>query len=298
MLVSNAWYSSGMGIMCRRIVCYLIVMAAPLLASQQVQPRVNELDQYVATARTAGQSDEQIRRNAVAAGWAETAVTGAINSTRQAKSALTPKVSTPVAVAMARAKTEGTPPTVPPNSDVSPGVPAGGERPHASRGVPYDYQIGAGDVLQVNVWKEPDVSVPTAVVRPDGKISLPLLKDVSVLGLTPKQAENMITQELGQFITGADVTVVVAEINSKKVYLLGAVKKEGPLPYTYRMSVMQAISEGGGLTDYAKRKKIYVLRTENGQQFRLPFNYDAVLKGEHMELNIALLPDDTVVVPH
>jgi polysaccharide export outer membrane protein len=284
--------------MFRRIVCYLIVLVAPLSASQRVQPRVNELEQYVATARTAGQSDDQIRRNAVAAGWAETAVTGVINSARQAKPAMTPMVTTPVAEAMAPAKTEGALPKVPTNPDVSRGVSGGGEVPHASRGVPYDYQIGAGDVLQVNVWKEPDASVPTAVVRPDGRISLPLLKDVSVLGLTPKQAETMITQELGHFITGADVTVVVAEINSKKVYLVGAVKKEGPLAYTYRMSVMQAISEGGGLTDFAKRKKIYVLRTENGQQFRLPFNYDAVLKGEHMELNIALLPDDTVVVPH
>ena len=119
-----------------------------------------------------------------------------------------------------------------------------------------------------------------------------------MVGLTPKQAETLITEQLGKFINGADVTVVVAEINSKKVYLVGAVKKEGPLSYTYRMSVMQAISEGGGLTDYAKRKKIYVLRTENGRQFRLPFNYDAVLKGEHMELNIPLLPGDTVVVPH
>lgn len=275
--------------MLRRIVCYLIVMVAPLPASQQMQPPVNGLEQYVATARTAGQSDDQIRRNAVAAGWAGSAVTTAIQSAHQAKTALTPKVTSPVATPAA--------PKVPANADVPPDLTEGGELPQVSRGVAYDYRIGAGDVLQVNIWKEPDASVPTAVVRPDGKISLPLLKDVSVAGLTPKQAEIMITQELGRFITGADVTVVVAEINSKKVYLVGAVKKEGPLAYTYRMSVMQAISEGGGLTDYAKRKKIYVLRTENGRQSRLPFNYNAVLKGEHMELNIALLPDDTVVVP-
>ena len=167
-----------------------------------------------------------------------------------------------------------------------------------NRGLPYDYKIGAGDVLQINVWKEPDASVPSVVVRPDGVISLPLVKDVSVLGLTPKQAETAIAKELGHFITDADVTVVVAAINSKKVYLVGALKKEGPVAYTYRMSVMQAISEGGGLTDYAKRKKIYVLRNENGMQTRVPFKYDAVIKGEHMEMNIELLPDDTVVVPH
>jgi len=108
----------------------------------------------------------------------------------------------------------------------------------------------------------------------------------------------MIAEELSRFITDADVTVVVAGIHSKKIYLVGAFKKEGPVAYTYRMSVMQAISEGGGLTDYAKRKKIYVLRNEGGRQTRVPFNYDAVIKGEHMEMNIALLPDDTVVVPH
>lgn len=272
--------------MIRRIVCYLIAMVAPLPAGQKVQPLVNELARYVAMARTVGQSDEQIRRDTVAAGWGETAVTDAIKSAPRTKSALTPKVVSPLAV-----------PAAPANSDASPGAP-GGELPHGGRGVPYDYLIGAGDVLQVNVWKEPEASVPTAIVRPDGRISLPLVKDILVAGLTPKQAENTITQELGHFITSADVTVVVAEINSKKVYLLGAVKKEGPLDYRYRMSVMQAISEGGGLTDYAKRKKIYVLRTENGRQLRLPFNYDAVLKGEHMELNIALLPDDTVIVPH
>jgi len=167
-----------------------------------------------------------------------------------------------------------------------------------SPGVPYDYRIGAGDVLQISVWKEPDASVPSVVVRPDGMISLPLVKDVSVVGLTPKKAEAMIAEELSRFITDADVTVVVAGIHSKKIYLVGAFKKEGPVAYTYRMSVMQAISEGGGLTDYAKRKKIYVLRNEGGRQTRVPFNYDAVIKGEHMEMNIALLPDDTVVVPH
>ena len=99
-------------------------------------------------------------------------------------------------------------------------------------------------------------------------------------------------------ITGADVTVIVKEIHSKKIYLIGAVKREGPMPYTYRMNVMQALSEAGGLTDYAKRKKIYVLRTEKGKDYRFSIDYDAVLKGEHMEMNIPLLAGDTVVVPH
>jgi len=170
--------------------------------------------------------------------------------------------------------------------------------PRASRGVPDDYQIGEGDALQISVWKEPDASVQSVVVRPDGKISMPLLKQVHVVGLTPTEAEKLITERLSKLINTPDVTVVVTEINSKKIYVIGAVKKEGPIPFTYRMSVMQAISEAGGLTDYAKRKKIYVLRHDGGREFRIPFNYDAVLKGEHMELNIPLMPGDTLVIPH
>jgi polysaccharide export outer membrane protein len=134
------------------------------------------------------------------------------------------------------------------------------------------------------------------VVRPDGKIAMPLLKDITVAGMTPAQAEAMITQKLSPIIHDAEVTVVVTAINSKKVYVLGAVRKEGPIAYTYRMTALEAISEAGGLTEYAKRKKIYILRTENGQTTRLPFNYDQVIRGEKMEQNIQLLPGDTIVV--
>ena len=104
---------------------------------------------------------------------------------------------------------------------------------------------------------------------------------------------------LSKQIRAADVTVIVSGINSKKVFFVGGgVKKEGPIPYTYRMTIMQGLSEAGGLTDYAKRKKIYVLRNENGRQYKLAFDYDAVLRGEHMELNLPLLPGDTIVVPN
>lgn len=170
--------------------------------------------------------------------------------------------------------------------------------PRRSGGISDDYIIGAGDVLEIHVWKEPDVSVASIVVRPEGNITMPLLKDVAVAGLSPAQAEHLIATQLAKFIKDPTVTVVVVGINSKKVYILGAVKKEGPMPYTYRMTVMQAISEAGGLTDYAKRKKIYVLRNDHGRDFRIPFDYDAVIKGERMELNIPLLPGDTLVIPH
>jgi polysaccharide export outer membrane protein len=160
-----------------------------------------------------------------------------------------------------------------------------------------DYHIGAGDTLEVSVWKEPDASVPNVVVLPDGKIGLPLLKELNVAGLTPRQVEQAITERLSAIINTPDVTVVVTKVNSKKIYVVGAANKEGPLAYTYRMTVMQAISEAGGLTEYAKRKKIYVLRAEGGKEVRMPFNYDQVVKGEKMEQNIEVLPGDVLVVP-
>lgn len=166
-----------------------------------------------------------------------------------------------------------------------------------NRGVPDDYIIGEGDVLNISVWREPDASVPSVVVRPDGRISMPMLKEVRVSGLTPGQAEQVITQKLSKFISTADVTVIVASINSKKIYFVGGVKKEEPIPYTYRMTILQALSEAGGLTDYAKKKKIYVLRHANGIDSRLPFNYDAAVKGDSRQLNMSLMPGDTVVVP-
>jgi polysaccharide export outer membrane protein len=165
-------------------------------------------------------------------------------------------------------------------------------------GVPSGYRIGAGDVLEINVWKEPEASVLSVVVRPDGRVSLPLIKEIEVLGQTPAELEKTLTAKLARLINGADVTVVVKEVHSRKVYLIGAVKKEGSIPLLSNMTVLQVLAEAGGLTDYAKRKNIYVMRTVNGKQVKFPFNYNAVIKGEHVEQNIALLPDDTIVVPH
>jgi polysaccharide export outer membrane protein len=159
------------------------------------------------------------------------------------------------------------------------------------------YRIGPGDVLQVSVWREPEASVPTVVVRPDGSINLPLVKEVPVVGLTPGEAEAALTEQFGRYIRAPGVTVVVKEIHSSKVYLLGAVKKEGPILLQGPTTVLQALAEAGGLTDYAKRKKIYILRTESQKRTRLPFNYDAVIRGERADLDIQLLPGDTIVVP-
>lgn len=164
--------------------------------------------------------------------------------------------------------------------------------------VPSGYHIGAGDVLQIVVWGEPQASVQSVVVRLDGIITIPLLKEINVQGLTPVELQKIITDRLQQFIHGADVTVVVREIHSKKVYLVGAINKVGPVTLVSSLTVLQILTEAGGLTDYAKRKKIYILRKENGKQVKLPFDYDAVIKGDHIEQNINVLPDDTIVVPH
>jgi polysaccharide export outer membrane protein len=284
------------------VVC--MIPAAVVYAQQpsKDQKIPNELVQYVRDARKAGLNDRQIQQNAVGAGWPADMVSSALAPAENtsspdkpdaaAKPAVTPREAGPAPAAA--------PPPAPPPAAVSQTQPAAeGETPpdKVYRGVPDDYEIGAGDELQISVWKEPDASVPSAVVRPDGKISMPMLKDFSVVGLTPTKAEALITEQLVRFITTADVTVIVRAINSKKIYVTGGVKREGPIPYTYRMTILQALSEAGGLSDYAKKKKIYVLRHENGRDYRLPFDYDAALRGQKMELNIPLVPGDTIVVP-
>jgi len=285
-----------------------------MAAAQQPGGVPRELMEYVRQARKAGLPDSQIKQNAVRAGWpsedldAALRPPGAAPAAKPEPAATQKPVPTKEPAAESSASRIAAPtaativtnkPAEPPRVAIEP-ITAGGAAPPAAVRTAADdeYQIGAGDVLQVSVWGEQSASVPSAVVRPDGKISMPLLKEVAVSGLTPAQAEKSIAEQLDQFIKGANVTVVVSQINSKKIYLLGAVKKEGTISFTYRMTVMQALSEAGGLTDYAKRKKIYVIHIENGKEYRLPFDYDAVVKGERMETNIPLAPGDTIVVPH
>ena len=159
-----------------------------------------------------------------------------------------------------------------------------------------DYKIGPQDVLTINVWKEPDVSreVP---VRPDGKISLPLLNDVEAAGLTPMQLANSLTDSLKKFISSPQVTVIVKEINSRRVYVIGEVVRAGTFPLLPKMTVLQIVSSCGGFTQFANPKKIYVLRTKDGKQTKIPFNYKDVVSGKNPEQNIELEPGDTVVVP-
>lgn len=159
-----------------------------------------------------------------------------------------------------------------------------------------DYKIGPQDVLRIDVWKEPDIS-RVAPVRPDGRISLPLLNDVQAAGLTPTQLAAVLTEGLKKFITNPQVTVSVSEINSRRVYVTGEVTKPGAFPLLPNMTVLQALSSSGSFTQFAKIKGIYVLRVEDGKQVKHPFNYKDVVSGKKPELNIMLQPGDVIVVP-
>ncbi len=158
-----------------------------------------------------------------------------------------------------------------------------------------EYVIGPQDVLHIAVWKEADLTA-TLPVRPDGKISLPLLNDVQASGLTPKQLADSVTEKLKKYIADPRVTVVVTEINSKRIYLVGEVLHAGATPMLPNMTVLQALSSAG-LNQFANTKGIYVLRTENGKQQKLPVNYRKLVKGEQIEQNYLLQPGDTIVVP-
>jgi polysaccharide biosynthesis/export protein len=159
-----------------------------------------------------------------------------------------------------------------------------------------DYKIGPQDVLRVDVWKEPDIT-RTIPVRPDGKISLPLLNDVQAAGLTSMQLAGMIREGLTKYINSPQVTVTITEINSRRVYCTGEVLKPGALSLLPNMTALQALSSCGGFTQFARIKGIYILRVESGKQVQHPFNYKDVVKGKHPEDNIMLQSGDVIVVP-
>lgn len=168
--------------------------------------------------------------------------------------------------------------------------------PSVSSQVDSSYTIGAEDVINIAVWKEPDFS-STVPVRPDGKISLALIGDVQAAGKTPTELADDLTGLLKKYISEPRVTVMVTTMNSRRAFLLGEVNRPGPIVMTPAMTVLQAIAAAGGPTAYANSKKMYVLRTENGHQTKLPFNYKEAIKGNSPEQNILLKPGDTIVVP-
>ena len=158
------------------------------------------------------------------------------------------------------------------------------------------YVIGPEDMLSIAVWKEPDFS-SSVPVRPDGKISMPLLGDVEASGKTPGQLADDLTVKLKKYIDDPRVTVVVTAINSKRIYILGEVNHPGTINMSPNMTVLQAISAAGGPTAYANTKKISILRTVQGKQAKFPFNYKEVIKGNDTQQNIQLMAGDTIVVP-
>jgi polysaccharide biosynthesis/export protein len=160
-----------------------------------------------------------------------------------------------------------------------------------------DYLIGADDVLAINVWKEPDLS-RTVPVRPDGRITLPLIGDIAASGTTPRQLQASIEQDLSKYISKPAVTVIVQEAKSHKFNIVGEVQKPGAYVLTGPMTVLDAIALAGGFRDWAKVKSIYVLRPgPNGSRSKLAFNYKKVIKGGDGAENIQLKMGDTVVVP-
>jgi polysaccharide biosynthesis/export protein len=162
--------------------------------------------------------------------------------------------------------------------------------------VPPGYVVGESDVLHVNVWKEQELS-QTVVVRTDGNISLPLINEVKVSGMTPIQIQELIAEKLKSFINNPQVTVTVTDIRSKKAFITGEVLRPGSYSLNAQTSVLQLIAQAGGFTPFAKRDSIVVLRSENGKLTRMKFQYKEVIKGNKAEQNVALQPGDTVVVP-
>jgi polysaccharide biosynthesis/export protein len=161
--------------------------------------------------------------------------------------------------------------------------------------VPSGYIVGDSDVLHVNVWKEAEVT-QTVVVRTDGNISLPLINEVKVSGLTPLQIQELVAEKLKSFLNNPQVTVTVTEIHSKRAFITGEVVRPGTYSLNAETTVLQLIAQAGGFTPFAKKDNIVVLRTGDGQQMRLKFKYKEVVQGKKTEQNIALHPGDTVVV--
>lgn len=161
--------------------------------------------------------------------------------------------------------------------------------------VPIDYTIGPDDVLNVVFWTAKEMS-HEVLVRPDGKISLPLINDVSAAGLTPLQLSENIRALATKFVRDAGNTVIVTTINSRRVYVVGEVSSPGQFPLASEMTVLQAIGQAGGFVEGANKGDVVIVRTVDGQQRRFKFDYNDVLRGRNVQQNIRLMPGDTILV--
>lgn len=160
---------------------------------------------------------------------------------------------------------------------------------------PGAYAIGIGDVVEISVWKNPDLTV-TVPVRPDGRLSVPLLGDVQAAGMTPLALKQSLTDGFKEYLTAPGVSVVIKEINSRKVFVTGEVESPGSYDLQPRTRLMQVIAMAGGLTPYAKGR-VVVLRDRDGKDRRLEVKLDGIVSGRKPADNIILAPGDTLVVP-
>jgi polysaccharide export outer membrane protein len=167
----------------------------------------------------------------------------------------------------------------------------------ASPDVSKDYIIGLEDVLSINIWKEPELSVREVVVRPDGKISLPLVSDIQASGLTTVQLQEKIAEKLKEFVASPVVSVIVVKVMSRSVSIVGEVLRAGSYPLVSPMTVLELLARAGGVTLDAKTKKIKIIRKEDGKTIQISFNYSDIKNGKNLESNISLKDRDVVVVP-
>ncbi len=158
------------------------------------------------------------------------------------------------------------------------------------------YIMGTSDVIEVQVWKEPDLS-RTMTVRTDGKISLPLIDEITAAGLTPLELKELIEEKYKAYVQDPLVSVIVVEPLSSKFYVVGEVNSPGEYPLNKRATVLQALSTAGGFAEWAKRDKIVVIRKSATGDIKIKVNYDKIVSGKDFSQNIVLEPGDTIVVP-
>jgi polysaccharide export outer membrane protein len=163
--------------------------------------------------------------------------------------------------------------------------------------VPPSYVIGPDDVLSILFWREKDLSVEELIVRPDGKITLPLLNDLQAAGRTPEQLRAALVEVARKYVEDPNPTVIVKEIKSRKVFITGQVEKPGTYPLIGTTTILQLIATAGGLREFVDGKKISVRRTENGAPMVHEFNYQDLLKKKNLRQDIELRPGDVVIVP-
>jgi polysaccharide export outer membrane protein len=158
------------------------------------------------------------------------------------------------------------------------------------------YVIGSGDILEIFVWKEPELSREVTVM-PDGRITFPLIGEIMTSGQTLSSLKELITEKLKNYIDVPEVTVIVKQSLSQRIYIIGKVNKPGPYPLESEMTILQALTTAGGFTEWADTKHIIIVRREGEKEIQLRFNYKKFISGKNLDQNIILKPNDTIVVP-